>query len=308
MLDRLKKLLKPDADVDPEPQLDVVLQDLDTAIKSVNEQYQNIAGQEVELLEKLQDYYQQHKDKIDRAKKALSAGNELNAEGYYRESEILNQQINQYKNIVKDIQKTRQKLLAQENHFRFTKDQLTAKKTLGEANVDATQLKADLSEQLMFLNESGELSKFDELILEASSKSQAIDEIRGGEDSLDAYIEETEKPALENLEQLVKEEKAQKLHASQKNQQVLIEQVFGKLTPSEDPDQKEKQRTLLEKLKYHTNTDDGREQTVSDFFEEKEEKKESPDHEDRINDFFKENNQAKDKNKQSIINQFFKNQ
>ncbi len=306
MFDRLKNLLKPDDDSDPEPRLEVVLHDLDTAIDSVKEQDQKIAFQEAELLKKLQGYFQQHKDKIDRAKSALKSGDELNAENLYKESEILNKQIIQYKKIVQDIQQTRQKLLAQENHFHFTKDQLLAKKSLGVANVDASQLKADLSEQLMILNESDELSKFDDLILEATSKSEAIDEIRGGEDSIDAYMEQTQQSSLENLEELVNEEKTQKLRASQQNQQVLIEQVFGKLTPSEDPEVKENKRTLLEKLKYHSNTDDGREQTVSEFFSGQDQKPDSTDQEDRIKNFFtEEDNQAKESSKQAAINQFF---
>lgn len=305
MFERLKNLLKPDDDSDPEPRLEVILQDLDSAINSVKEQDQKIAQQETELLKKLQHYFQQHKDKIDRAKSALKSGDELNAENFYKESEILNDQIIQYKKIVQDIQKTRQKLLAQENHFHFTKDQLLAKKSLGEANVDASQLKADLSEQLMILNESDELSKFDQLILEATSKSEAIDEIRGGEASIDAFIDATQQSSLENLEELVNEEKNQKLRASQQNQQILIEQVFGKLTPSEDTELKEKKRTLLEKLKYHSNTDDGGEQTVSDFFSDQDQKPDSTDRDDRIKNFFSEDDQAKENSKEAVINQFF---
>jgi len=194
MFERLKKLLKADADSDPEPRLEVVLQDLESAIASVKEQNRNIAHQEAELLKKLQDYSQRHKDKIESAKSALKSGDELIAENLYQESEILYKQIIQYKKIVKDIQQTRQKLLAQENHFHFTKDQLLAKKSLGEANVDASQLKAELSEQLMILDESDELSKFDELIIEATSKSEAIDEIRGGEDSIDNFMEASQQP------------------------------------------------------------------------------------------------------------------
>ncbi|MEL6560890.1 MAG: hypothetical protein AAFQ94_22030 [Bacteroidota bacterium] len=306
MLERLLKLLKNNGESNSEPRLEVVLQDLETAIASVKEQSQKIAHQESELLTKLQDYSQQHQGKIECAKAALKSGDELNAENLYKESEILYSQIVQYKRVIKDLQQTRQKLLSQENHFHLTKDQLKAKKSLGEANVDASQLKADLSEQLMILDESDELSKFDELILEATSKSEAIEEIRGGEDSIDAYMEASQQASIETLEELINEEKTQKLRASQQNQQVLIEQVFGKLTPSEDPDLKEKKRTLLEKLKYHTNTDDVREQTVSDFFSGQDQKPDSTDQEDRIKNFFeKEDNQAKESRKQAAINQFF---
>ena len=306
MLERLKKLLKTDADSDPEPRLEVVIQDLESAIASVKEQNRNIAHQEAELLKKLQDYSKRHKDKIESAKSALKSGDELIAENLYQESEILYKQITQYKKIIKNIQQTRQKLLTQENHFHFTKDQLLAKKSLGEANVDASQLKADLSEQLMILDESDELSKFDQLILEATSKSEAIDEIRGGEDSIDNFMEAAQQSSLENLEELINEEKTQKLRASQQNQQVLIEQVFGKLTPSEDPELKEKKRTLLEKLKYHSSTDDGREQTVSEFFSGQDQKPDSTDQEDRVKNFFsEEDNQAKEGSKEAAINQFF---
>lgn len=306
MLERLKKLLKTDGDSNSEPQLEVVLQDLETATISVREQNRKIANQESELLAKLQDYSQQRQDKIERAKSALKNGDELSAENLYKESEILERQIVQYKRVIKNLQQTRQKLLAQENHFHFTKDQLKAKKSLGEANVDASQLNADLSEQLMILDESDELSRFDELILEAASKSAAIDEIRGGEGSIDAYMEASQKASIETLEELINEEKTKKLRASQQNRQVLIEQVFGKLMPSEDPDLKEKKRTLLEKLKYHANTDDVREQTVSDFFSEQEQKPDSTDQEDRIKNFFnQEDNQAKESSKQAVINQFF---
>lgn len=306
MLERLLKLMKNDGESNSEPRLEVVLQDLETAIASVKDQIQKITGQESELLTKLQDYSQQHQGKIEGAKSALKRGDELNAENLYEESEIFYRQIVQYKKIIKDIQQTKQKLLAQENHFHFTKDQLMAKKSLGEANVDASQLKADLSEQLMILNESDELSKFDDLILEATSKSQAIDEIRGGEDSIDAYMEANQQSSIESLEELIIEEKTEKLRASQQNQQILIEQVFGKLMPSEDPDLKEKKSTLLEKLKYHTNTDDVREQTVSDFFSGQDQNPDSNEQEDRIKNFFDtEDNQAKENSKEAVINQFF---
>lgn len=323
MFDRLKKLLTSSEETEPAPRLDIVLKELDTAIASTEQQYQMIIGQEKALQQKLRQYHQQHQQKITRAKAALKAKDQLNAENLYEESELLKKQITQYTNIVHNLHDTRQQLMSQMNQFRYTKDELLTKKTLGEANVDASQMKASLAEQLMYLNESDELSIFDDLIAEATSKTEAIDQIRGGEATLDDYLateatQENNQSAIDKLEHLMQAEKAAKLQASLKNHQILIEQVFGKDEPSENPEQAEKQRTLLEKLKSAEIKQESREQKVSNFFgvqepeqpsdSNPEHSEQSPsDHEDRIKNFFEDDNKATESDQQTQINKFFKN-
>ena len=312
MFDRLKKLLNTNEAAEVTPRLETVLSELDAAVSSTEQQCRAIIQQEKALQNKLNHYHQQYKSKIERAKHALKSKDRLNAEHLYQESELLQKQIGQYAEIVQNLHNTRQRLMSQLNQFRYTKDELMTRKTLGEANVDASQLKASLAEQLMYLNESNELSVFDDLIAEATSKSQAIEEIRGAEDSLDAYLNQEESDvqdssAITKLENLMHAEKAAKLEASQKNHQILIEQVFGKTEPSSDPDQKEKQRTLLENLKRTDATHTRKEQTVHDFFEDQVTPESASDHEDRISNFFGNNNEATDSDQQFKINKFFKN-
>jgi hypothetical protein len=196
----------------------------------------------------LQEYNQNYGEKLKNAKRAYSNKKESEAESIYKESGIIKQQIDHYKRISEEIQETKRKLSAQENQFLLSRDKLLSKKVMGEAYVDASQLNAELSEKLMFLDESDELSKFDELIIEADSKSQAIKEIQGGESTFDNYIQDTPS-ALDDLQSIVEKEKEQKMQASQRNQQVLIEQAFGKTPVSTDISQKEKQISLLNQLK-----------------------------------------------------------
>ena len=316
MFDRLKKLLASGEETEPAPRLDIVLKELDLAVDSTEQQCSTIAGQEKALQQKLLAYHKQHQDKIERAKLALKANDQLNAEHLYQESELVQNQIDQYTSIVHSLHETRQKLLAQLNHFQFTKDELLTRKTLGEARVDVSQLKASLAEQLMYLSESDELTIFDDLIAEATSKSEAIRQIRGEEATLDDYlteesIREKDHSSIDKLTKLMQVEKAAKLQASLKNHQILIEQVFGKNQPSKDPGQEEKQRTLLERLKKAEEQVKDREQTVSDFFAEQalpqSKASASSDQEDRIKNFFENDNQATETDQQTQINKFFKN-
>jgi hypothetical protein len=232
----------------PSNKLDVVLKELDFSISVIKTQFNKISDQDSDILEKLQEYNQNYGEKLKNAKRAYSNKKESEAESIYKESEIIKQQIDHYKRISEEIQETKRKLSAQENQFLLSRDKLLSKKVMGEAYVDASQLNAELSEKLMFLDESDELSKFDELIIEADSKSQAIKEIQGGESTFDNYIQDTPS-ALDDLQSIVEKEKEQKMQASQRNQQVLIEQAFGKTPVSTDISQKEKQISLLNQLK-----------------------------------------------------------
>lgn len=305
MIDRLKNLFNPEKIPDPGSGIETLLQDLDDAIISISAQYERISEQEQELTEMLAGYRQQHHETIEEAKVALQKSDQLKSEKLYHESEIVRKQIDQYTGIVRNIRQTGQKLLKQKNQFSVTRDQLKIKQSLGEAHLDASRLNADLSEQLMILDETGELSHFDELIREASSKSEAIEAIRGNEALLEDLKDEPESHAIEHLQELVIEDKEEKLRASQHNQQLLIEKVFGKLTPSEDPAVMKNKKTLLDKLKNHTVAADDREKNVNEFFTDKPEKASSTDREDRIRNFFKNENQPAD-NKKAMINQFFK--
>lgn len=294
MFDRLKHILHLQFDeASDRNQLDLVIEDLTSGIESVKSQCLKIDSQETEILQKLEAYELQRSDKIEKAKQALRSKNELIAENYYQESEILKRQIDQYKRIAREIQETKRKLLTQENQFLLTKDQLSAKKALGEANVDSTQLRAEMSEQLMFLNESNELSKFDELILDANCKSEAIAEIQGSENDFDLHLGDASS-ALNGLEQLISDENEKKIKSSLRNQQILIERVFGKTVPVVDTAQKEKQGTLLDQLK---KLDSGAEKKdrIDNFFKSSVEKTTNKpqvqsitkDKEDRIKNFFK---------------------
>jgi len=311
MLERLKQLLNRKSDseedsTDSSNQLDTVITDLNSAIDTVKTQYTRTHQQEIEILNKLEVYYKQYDEKIKKAKEALASKSNLLAEGYYKESEILNHQINQYKKIASDIQSTKQKLMSQESRFSFTKDKLLSKKTMGEAQVDASQLNAELSEQLMYLNESDELSKFDELIEEADSKSQAIEEIQEDENSLDKYLADSS-PALNKLENLVKKEQADKLADSLKNQKVLIDQVFGKFSPEDDKTEIKRKNQLLEELKSAPEKEEVKDETIKDFFENNDLDSTENDQEDRVKNFFQKEESADKQEKESIIKHFFNN-
>ncbi|MEL7144837.1 MAG: hypothetical protein AAFO69_00610 [Bacteroidota bacterium] len=312
MFDRLKKLLSSRQEEEPAPRLEIVLKELDAAILSTEQQYKVIISQEKALQDKLKQYNQQYRNKVERAKRALQSQDQLNAENLYEESELLKKQITQYSNIVHNLHDTRQQLMAQLNQFRYTKDELLTKKTLGEANVDASQLKASLSEQLLYLSESDEFTLFDDLIAEATSKSEAIDQIRGGEATLDEYLateatQENNRSAIDKLEQLMQAERSAKLQASLKNHQILIEQVFGKDEPSKDPEQEKNQRALLEQLKSAEAKQESKEQKVSDFFHHQEQQSTPTDHEDRIKNFFENDSPTSKSDQQTQINKFFKN-
>lgn len=295
MLDSLRHFLHltPNHPEEEENQLDTVIHELSSGIDSVKNQLSKISNQEHELLQKLQGYEHQYQQKLSYAKHALRSDNKLAAEGYYKESEILKGQINQYQRIVREIQETKRKLLAQESQFVITKDELSAKRTLGEANVDASQLKAELSEQLMYLDESDALTKFDELIQDATYKSQAIEEIQGSENSFDHYLKDSE-PNLNGLEQIIQQEHEEKVRASQRNQQILIEKVFGKTEVIVDQAQKNKQGSLLNQLKAQ-NDHQEKQDRVDVFFKSTDKglinkptvQDNKKDQEERIKNFFK---------------------
>lgn len=292
MFKRVKNILKTSADCSQTNQLDSVVEELTSSIFLIKGQYEKISIQETEILEKLQNYNLRHAEKIRNSKEALSNNDTSNAENLYKESEILQKQIDQYKLIVNEVQATKRKLLIQENQFLLAKDKLSSKKLLGDANVDATYLKAEISEQLMFLNESDELTKFEDLIEDANCKYQAIVEIQGDENILETNLEESSS-SLSGLQEIIEKEKESKMKTSIRNQEILFERVFGNISPELNQIQKEKQRTLLNRLK-EENPLIEKESRVENFFQSKESdsSQESKlnshvnDKEDRIKSFF----------------------
>lgn len=287
MFDWLKQIVSKDQEEKPSNKLDVLLKELDFSISVIKTQFTTISNQESDILEKLHEYNSQYDEKLKNAKKAYSNGDEFGAEGIYKESEILKGQINQYKRIASEIQETKRKLSSQENQFLLSRDELLSKQMMGQAHVDASQMKAELSEQLMFLDESDELTKFDELINEADSKSQAIKEIQGDENTFDDYIQESSS-AKDDLQSIVEKEKKEKIQASQRNQQVLIEQVFGKASESVLDAQKQRQKSLLNQLK-ETNVPEEKEGSVEKFFklsEDDSSEKNIINKEEKIKNFF----------------------
>lgn len=291
MLDRLRNILNQNEDTPDHPnQLDNVIEELTSSIETIQNQYQKISAQEAEILSKLNNQEQKHKEKLQLAKQALKEKKEWLAKSLFTESEIINRQVKQYQKIAGATHKTKSKLLAQENQFRITIDQLSTKKALGEANVDASQLKAEISEQLMFLNESDELTKFDELILDAECKSQAFEEIQRSDTSDDSLDSPTD--ALNELQQMIKAEDEEKRLAAFENQQKIIEGVFGKMDPEEDLKQKDKQRMLIEQLR-KTDTKAEKKERINSFFNTPDQpttpksSTTTNDNKDRIQNFFK---------------------
>lgn len=292
MFDRLKQILSDQKDTKDPYQLDIVIEDLTTALIKVRKQHLKISDQETEILTKLESYNQRYHEKLALSKNAFIDKDEFMAENLFKENELLQKQIDQYKNIVTDIQDTKRKLLSQENHFLLTKDKLSSKIILGEANVDVSQLNAEVAEQLMYLNETDELTKFDELIMEATSKFQAIEEIQGAESRIDHYLEK-QSTVMEDLQEMVENDRKKKVKASQKNQQLRIEKMFGKMTPTRGKTQKERQQLLLNRLEEKVLPED-RENRIEDFFKQSEAnitprsktKSNVRDKEDRIKYFF----------------------
>lgn len=285
--------------------MEVVIEELSSGIASIKVQIQKISLQEKEVLHKLNNYTEEHRNKLHQAKAAYANDDKIVAEGTFRESEMLKQQIFQYQRIVSEIQKTRQKLQGKENQFCYTKDQLLAKQTLGEANVDVSQIAADISEHLMFLNESKELEKFDELIEEASFKSQAIKEIQGNEPVFDSLLNKQE--AYEHsLEKEIAQEKEAKLAVVQQNLKIRMDRVFGLPENSKQTHEKENQQALLNRLK-----EENPSSCIAEFFTDTKESQTQnnvAENEDRINDFFEKAKPASGtttSGNKDLINQFF---
>lgn len=305
MLQRLKRMLKLNH-IEESPKLEIVVEELSSGIHAIKEQLQKISKQESEIVEKLENYTKQHKDKIAYAKEAFLCKNKIVAEGFYSESKILQQQVLQYQRIAEEIQKTKQKLLSQENQFCYTKDQLIAKQTLGNANVDSSQARAEIGEHLMLLNESKELQRFDELIEDADNKSQAIKEIQGDEQAFESLLNGPSS-STQSLEEVIAKEKEEKLLIAQKNLRISINRVFGELGAFENVSQKENQKALLNRLKEQEAVNE-----IEKFFtnpsSEPQTQSNVKENEDRIINFFESAKPAGGKTtdgSKDLINQFF---
>ena len=304
MLNRLKQLLKLNQ-TDPQ-KLEVVIDELSAGTETIKGQIQKISRQESEILEKLNNYTRQHEYAIERAKKAFLDKNKTAAESIFSEGKILKQQISQYRRIAEEIRKTKQKLLNQEGQFCYTKDKLIARQTLGEANVDSSQISAEISEHLMFLSESKELERFDELIEEASFKSQAIKEIQSGEETFESFLSESN-PAEESLEKVIAKDKEGKLLEAHKQFQNTVNRFFGEVHTTESSIQKENQQVLLNRLKKEK-----REEDVKEFFTNPDQESQKQNHvnenKDRVKSFFESAKPASGSTtdgSKDLINQFF---
>ncbi len=284
MLKRLTNLLlnHSDDEIARSKQSDVVINDLQDAISSINDQLKKISRQENVLQERLNQFKNVCADKQTQARIAHSQKNRVKAESLYQESLLVEQQIEQYRRLLAELLETRRKLTSQRNQFGLAKDKITAKIAMGEANVDASQKHAELAEQLMLLEESGEFSQYEETILEAECRTQAITEIQQIDAPMAINLNAIASSPGEQFEAYLREEKEKKLQENLASKQKILDQVFGRTAHIPDEEQIRNKQELLQQLK---EAQGNHKNKMESFFNQPISAQREK--EDRIKDFFK---------------------
>ncbi len=283
MLKRLANTLKLTEETN-ETKVDHTVSELKKAITKTSERLDEIDLKSAQVADRLQYYLTQYETKKSTAKKAISLGNKHIAQQILDDIQVVKQQYEQYLRLNKEISGTKIKLQKQKAEFEFALDQIDAKRALGEANADASQMNADIAKHLMLLDESSELSQYNEIIAEADSKYQAIAEIQATDKAIDNYLDENvQEDQLIDLETEIKEEREQKIKAALEANKKLFESTFGEDKVEVD-NSYQKKSDLINQLKSVKPEKD----KVEKFFtkEPSTNTQEEREKQDRINQFF----------------------
>lgn len=309
MIKRLKQILNLSEDPDPYERVQRTITELDTAITKISSQEEKITLQQQQIQHRLKHYFEQYKIKKNQTSKSFLTGNNSTSDHLHEQTKLIGKQTLHYKNLFAAISATQQNIIAKKNEFIFLRDQLKSKIAMGQAQVDATQLDADLSEQFMRLEQSGELNQYDQLIEDARCKSQAIEEIQGNQKVFDDFIDQNTSTDLSTLDSEIKNHQRQRLQESIQAQQSLFNRTFEPQLSSETSHRQSQQENVLEDFKESELLTLNNELHFDAFMGLKCSDSEPEERLQRVKDFFDESEQtdSQSNSKEEVINQFFHN-
>ncbi|MFY0601761.1 MAG: hypothetical protein JXR03_18955 [Cyclobacteriaceae bacterium] len=282
MLNRINRLLS-DED-DPPNHLEETIKELQNGIETIDRQLIQISETAQVYSTKLGNYHSQRASYLKKAQESYSKGLQAQALAPFKKVKILDQQIDQYRDLVQSIEESRNKLFSQKTELEFNKDQIEAQLRLGEINADSSQIHADVMENIMLLQNSGELSKYQELVQEAESKSEAIRDISGIDKIGSSYPENSDENQFFELETELKVNQ-EKIDQSSLDKLKVKYQSFFESDKTSDEEAERQKISMLRQLK---ESDTPKENRIKSFFKSSEAPPVSPENQDRIKNFFRD--------------------
>lgn len=281
MIKRLLKLLD-DEDVPDDP-IKKTIAELEKGIETIQRQLDQVTHTTQIYHHKLSGYQTQRATFLKQAQDLYRKNLETQALAPFKKVKILDAQIAQYGSLIRNVEDTRSTLFTRKNQLELKMDQLTSQLKLGEINADTSKLQAEVMENLMLLENSGEISKYQHMACEAESKYEAIQEIIGTEDP--AYS--SEPSPRTDLDELNSELNAVRTQASETSLSKAKKKYADFFEDKEVEDQSlaDQKTTLLKQLKETVDTNETKLET---FFGTSESPSNNTEQQDRIKDFFGE--------------------
>ena len=275
-MNMMKKLLKIlDDDEDSHSSLEKTIAQLQEGIEAIDERLSIITDTAQTYHVKLGSYRAQKTNHLQKAQAHYKKKQESQALSNFKKVKALEDQITQYESLIQSIEDSKTTLFSRKNNLELKIDQLTAQLKLGEINADTSQIQAEVMEHLMLLENSGELSKYDDQLIESESRYQAMSEIAG--------IESTISPIETGISEMQDELSSIQSRASEDNLAKAKKKYSAffneESTNRSVPDQKAE---LLRQLRESVESNEKKLKTFFDTDKDSE----NSESQDRIKDFF----------------------
>lgn len=304
-------LFKKDEQKTPSPQeiIDASIREIDFAIERNQFTLAKTKKNEAEIIQKTDYYQNQIHDLKQRVAKALARGQQSKAQKLLDEKNNLNKHFEQFTKLHQKISTTVKQLENQIQKLNFQRQEIKAKQTMLNAQLEAAKTQKKLNQSLSELEDTYSFELFEDEVIQMQMEA----EITGDILNLDSELElPNQNESILSFKNKLAAEKEDKIRAEQAQQFKKLEQLFGN-TKSKELDILEakakaefaKKQSLFETFKKQESPVSNQDQNsvLADFFNNSSPKKEDLPKEklknDTIDDFFKKDD------KQQQIDDFF---
>ena len=306
-----KLLFKKDEQKTPSPQeiIDATISEISLAIERNQFTLAKTKENEAEIVQK-SNYYENKIDTLkQRITKALSRGEQKKAQKLLDEKNSLNSHFEKFANLHQNISKTVNQLENQIQKLNFQRQEIRAKQTMLNAQLETAKTQKNLNQSLSELEETYNFDLFEDEVIQMQIEAEITGDILNLDSELDFS---NQSQSMQSFKNKLEEEREVKIKEEQAQQFERLEQLFGN-TKSKELDILEakaraefsKKKSIFEEFKNQENTTPNQEQNsvIEDFFNNSPPKKEAAPKdklkEDTLDDFFKKDD------KQQQIDDFF---
>lgn len=283
MIKRIKDILNQDDDPPPS-QISEIIHELNNSIETITNQIDHISLTLKDYSSKLENCQSEKNQCQQKAKDFFKKEDSIKAEEYWKRAQILDQKIIKYQSLLKSIEVSQTKLFSQKTELEYNVDKLTTRLQLGKIDASTSQIHAETLESMMLLQNSGALDEYDEIILDAESKSEALREMIGSEGENNITAENTDSDTLGSIKEEIDKDKQEKEAASINRLKVKYDHFFKPDEKNLTSEELAHKKNILSQFKEAKTS---KTEAISNFFKTENPQAISEENQDRIKDFFR---------------------